>query len=684
MPDPRLEQAALNPRLVRLARLLPRLGSTLRILVAGAHPDDEPSDMIARWSLGEGHRVHYVCVTRGQGGQNSIGSETGAFLGVLRSAEMALAAQRLGMSFALLDTGQPGDPLADFGFSKSAEDTLRRWGAEEVLRRLVREIRAFRPDIALPCFLDVPGQHGHHRAMTRTLLRAWEAAADPAFAPELGPVWATGKLYLPAWSGAGDSYDDTEPPPPVTTPVDLSGRDPVTGMSWPQVGEWSRAAHASQAMGVWRSGPDVRARPLHLLASRIGPVGPESDIAVGLPADLTCFGDPALNGVAAALDLLRAQFPHEGRMHKALAQARSLLDGAAPQPSSLAFRLEELRQDLAQLDDLLNDGVYSVPPMVQAPGPAAWLTQLPAGAFFNLSAPVPLELDILSSGPCPEAVLPAGWQSGWEKGDAEGQWRLRLHPPSGMAAGSVEIGFRFADEAAVLRHVSHHPHVGTIRHETPARLTVALVHVELPLARRVAVIDSGAGDLTPYLRQLGFTVGGLEMLETADAILIGAMGWRRRPDALARRAEIIATVARGARLVTLYHRPMDQWDPGAAVRPLTIGMPSLRYRACEPDATVEPLLPDHPLFSRPNRLTADDWQGWVRERGLYFAGQWQADDWQPLLSVQDSGESPLTGSLLIARHGAGAQVHCALSLHHQIPALVPGAARLLTNLLSPD
>lgn len=684
MPDRRLDHAAAHPRLLRIGRVFTRLGSSVRILIAGAHPDDEPSSLIARWSLGDGHRVHYVCVTRGQGGQNSIGPETGAALGVLRAAEMAVAADRLGMTYALLDTGAADDPLADFGFSKSADDTLRRWGAEVVLRRLVREIRSFRPDVVLPCFLDVPGQHGHHRAMTRTLLRAWEVAADPTFAPDLGPAWAISKLYLPAWSGAGESYDDAEPPPPATTLVDLSGQDPLTGMSWEQLGEWSRAAHASQGMGVWPPSDRPRHRPLHLLASRVGETGPERGITDHLPASLAACDDPALAQLAAAVGLLRNQFPHDDRMRGALAQVRGLLAGIGEKAPPLAARLDALRSDLAALEALLEDGLSLPLPPSKPSSHSAWLTRLPAGAYYNLAAPHPLTLPVSTNGPCPQAILPPGWQAEWSADQRPGDWRLTLQPTAAATDGMIEIAFECADGPAVLRYASHYPHVGPIQQDFPARLRVAVVRVALPQKRRLVVLEGERAELGLCLQQLGFTVTGIEGLASTDAILLGPMGWRRCPEALARRAEIFDAVARGARLVTLYHRPMDHWGPDAAVRPLTIGTPSLRFRACEPDGPVTVLEPTHPLLTHPNPLSPADWQGWVRERGLYFAQGWHSGDWRPLLAVQDRGEEPLVGSLLVADHGAGQQVHCALALHHQLPALVPGAARLLVNLLSTD
>ncbi|MBP0650738.1 PIG-L family deacetylase, partial [Mycobacterium tuberculosis] len=91
-----------------------------------------------------------------------------------RSREMAVAAARIDADVVWLGHG-PDDAVTDFGFSKNGDDTLKRWGEAVIVERLVRAFRAERPDIILPTFLDVPGQHGHHRAMTRAALIAFHA-----------------------------------------------------------------------------------------------------------------------------------------------------------------------------------------------------------------------------------------------------------------------------------------------------------------------------------------------------------------------------------------------------------------------------------------------------------------------------------------------------------------------------
>ena len=91
--------------------------------------------------------------------------------------------------------------------------------------------------------------------------------------------------------------------------------------------------------------------------------------------------------------------------------------------------------------------------------------------------------------------------------------------------------------------------------------------------------------------------------------------------------------------------------------------------------------PDHPLMQSPNRIDAADFEGWVQERGLYFPGTWD-ERYSTMLSMNDPGEKPLTAGVLAAKHGKGMYIYTPLSLFRQIPAGVPGAYRLLANLVS--
>ena len=288
------------PLMVQLARALSRLNSTLTFMTTGAHPDDEPSALLAALRYHYGISPVIYCITRGEGGQNNIGPERGAVLGVLRTREMQEACRAL--DARLVFGGEDmHDTVRDFGFSKDPHDTLQRWNEDIVVERMVRAIRAYRPDIIFNCFNDVPGQHGHHRAAVLATDKAVALAArDDAypehFADGLAP-WNTPKLYDPAWGGGGSTYDDENPPPPATLHVRAPARDPVSGATWPQIGEWSRACHLTQKMGRWISEPQ-NDWPLHLRRVAQGDAAPESDIRAQLPATLGALAE--LPGVDAA------------------------------------------------------------------------------------------------------------------------------------------------------------------------------------------------------------------------------------------------------------------------------------------------------------------------------------------------------------------------------------------------
>src|SRR4029079_7155925 len=104
-------------------------------------------------------------------------------------------------------------------------------------------------------------------------------------------------------------------------------------------------------------------------------------------------------------------------------------------------------------------------------------------------------------------------------------------------------------------------------------------------------------------------------------------------------------------------------------------------RVTEPDAPITVLEPDHPLMTHPNRISEEDFDGWVRDRGLYFFGTFD-DRYTPILGCQQPGEELKLGGLLAAGYGRGALVYVGYSRFRQIPAAVPGAFRLLANLLA--
>src|SRR5690606_13789502 len=161
-----------------LGLALRQLGTTKRVLMIAAHPDDEATQVLSSLALGQGAAVAYLSLTRGEGGQNGIGSEMQEGLGLLRSEEL-LAARRLDGSFQFFTRA------IDYGFSKGAEEAFRLWPREELLADVVAVVRHFRPDVIVSVFSGTPRDgHGQHQAAGIMARDAFEAAADPTRFPE--------------------------------------------------------------------------------------------------------------------------------------------------------------------------------------------------------------------------------------------------------------------------------------------------------------------------------------------------------------------------------------------------------------------------------------------------------------------------------------------------------------------
>lgn len=744
----RLEADRAAPRILALWQALTALRSPLTFLQSGAHPDDEISAMLAALRFRDGLHIAYVCSTRGEGGQNDIGQEAGAALGTLRTAEMEAAAARLDMDMYWLSQ-RPGD-IADFGFSKHGEETLDRWGRDRTLARFVQVVRRARPDILCPTFLDVPGQHGHHRAMTLLAHEVMQAAADPAFGSDLGPVWQVAKLYLPAWSGAGQAYDDDLPPPEATVKVHGTDRDPVSGWTWGRMGQHSRAMHRTQGMGRWPS-EVPHDWPLHLVGG-----GVETAVTNGLP---TSLADLDLGPAQAACDAAIAAFPDTSRILPEAARATALLRHAAVAPEHahrVATKIAQLHRvlwlasgaevratvdrdwiapgDPAQLILEVSEGTaeaVSVSPLLDpgwsaegdrlsvAPGttsdpyPEAWLPLSPPAPALSVMAevageaismvlpfdrtPAALPGDAVTLSPqaevvnlSPKAPAPdvrlspdAATLDGWRIVDG------KLAIPDDARPGLHEIPVLLNDAPALTVQQIQAAHTAPRVLAQPAILRLAMLEVALAPAR-VGYIGAGRDRVAHWLRRIGMDVTEVSDAQLADdaalaqfdSLLIGIFALRFRPGLLERMPAIHAWTRAGGNLTTLYHRPWDNWDPEAAPPAwLQIGQPSLRWRVTDEAAVVTHLAPNHPVLNGPNPIGPQDWQGWHKERGLYFASSWDAA-YTPLLSMSDPDEQPLHGALVSADIGKGRHTHCALILHHQMNALVPGAFRLMANLVA--
>ena len=234
-----------------LAQRVDALRNTGRVLYVAAHPDDENTQFLAWAASGEGYEAAYLSLTRGDGGQNLIGDEQSPLMGVIRTWELLRARATDGARQFI-------SSARDFGYSKSAEEALEIWGAEETLGDVVRVVRTFRPHVIVTRFPEEGSTHGHHLASAQLAHQAFFAAADPAQYPEqlntLDTWQATRVVHnVSTWRGEPDPADTVN-----WVELDVGAYQPLLGRSFGEVASESRGMHRSQGFGWWSSrGPKL-------------------------------------------------------------------------------------------------------------------------------------------------------------------------------------------------------------------------------------------------------------------------------------------------------------------------------------------------------------------------------------------------------------------------------------------
>lgn len=784
-----------------LGLALRRLGTTARVVMVGAHPDDESTPLLAELALRQGARVTYVSLTRGEGGQNSIGSEAGPLLGLLRTEEL-LAARRVD------GAAQRFGPAIDFGFSKSAAETWRHWPRAVLAPAVAAVLEELAPDVVVSVFRGDPSDgHGHHQVagqLTRALVAGMPATRRPVLlvrggrdvCVEVGgrdPLFGRSPYQIAMVSRSQHrSQDQGRPatPGPQTScwarapegdtgavrwriPLAdrLRGAPPAARTVAAAYDAWAaalpeRAPLAAPAalvpeLAAWRGrlralpAPDEAARraladELDDLAAALllaANVGLEVDIAraalapgdtvtltlaawnggsdtvridtvaLRLPAGWSATPlDPALGIVppgarvaqrwrlrlpadaAPSLpSLLRA--PRRGDLYELPSELR----GAPRDPPLVAARWR-LRVGGEAVDTLLAARARQVDPRLGERGVPPYVAPRLGVAlpFDTLVLPTrprafALTLRLVATGPARgrlEARLPAGWQleppapSVVFSAAGEQQLAVRLRPPASLPEGDALLAFAVVTEdgqrAEGAVRLIDHPHIEPVAVWTPARLVVRAAPLRLPEGP-VGLLVAPDDDTPARLAALGLAVERLDpaTLDAVDlrrfrAVLVGPRAFERLPELAAARPRLIGYVRQGGTLVIEYQREAF-FRAGWAPLPLEVAQPA--DRVTDETAPVRLLQPTHPAVRTPNPLGPADFAGWVQERALMVPRRWDPA-YVPLLETGDPGEPPLRGALLVARLGRGHVVYTGLALFRQLPAGVPGALRLLLNLLA--
>jgi LmbE family N-acetylglucosaminyl deacetylase len=790
----------------QIEQSLQKLNQLGSVLMVAAHPDDENNSVVAYFSRGRHMRMGYLSCTRGEGGQNLIGSELGDLLGVIRTQEL-LAARRV-------DGGEQFFTRAvDFGFSKSPQETLDKWGREKVLSDVVWAIRRFRPDVVVMTFSGTPRDgHGQHQASAMLGREAFTAAGDPARFPEQlryvqpwSPKRAVQSLYASFMRPEGAKE---------TLFIDPGEYNPILGAAYTEIGGMSRSMHRSQAMGsperrgassasfvqvagasaehdlfdgietTWKRFPGGAAvgaildgvlrtfEPAHpeksvarlatarpLIAAIHDPLAAaklvELDEAIALCTGLWADAQAARYEVApggelgVTVSLLnRSSIPIavesarvEGFWNEALtppagplpfnqtAKIEFAKTVPANQPYSQPYWLAAPRQgDLYTVNDQTLIGLAEAPPVLRVrlrcriAGVTVELVRpvqhryvdrgqgervrplaiVPAVAvdlpqhvvMFPDAAPRRVQVSVRANSPNAKGELRLEVQSGWKVEPAAHDFAVavageqqdltfEVTPPAGEATSTLRaIARTAAGETAAGLNVILYPHIPaqTVFPRAEGKLVRAAIQVK---ARRVGYI-MGAGDQMPEaIRQLGCEVtllsrSDLEQRNLAefDAIVAGVRAYNVRPDIAANQPRLLEYVRNGGTYIVQYNT-LDSALPALGPYPFTV----THDRVAVEDAPVVFTQPDSPLLQAPNQITGRDFAGWIQERGLYFASQWDPQ-YQTAIEAHDPGERPHSGGLLWTRYGKGIYIFTGYSWFRELPAGVPGAYRLFANLLS--
>ena len=773
------------------------LGSVLYI---AAHPDDENTALLTYMSKGKLTRTAYLSLTRGDGGQNLLGNEKGDLLGVIRTQELLSARKVDGAE-------QFFTRAIDFGYSKTAKETLRNWDRDLLLSDVVKIIRKFRPDIILTRFSKTQGGHGQHLTSAILAEEAFYAAADPNKYPEqletLQP-WQAKRLYWNTWQ-----------PTDKAITIDIGEYNSVIGKSFNEIAAQARSMHKSQGFGVsanrgsqlnhfnYFAGDSAHNNLFDDIDLSWGRIEGGKVIENEINKIINVYNPDTPQGIVPNLVELyqsMSNLPDVYWVEKKQSEIKELIkmctglwmQSTVWEPelskgqridvrpmiinrSNYPIILEDISTTFSNTDLYLNQNLLYNKPITQKQtlkipnninySQPYWLKEKHDGKLFKidnseligdpenksdiistfvvnihgtsfsyeipavykwtdavkgeLTKPVIIRPDlsisvnqenlVFANGSIKEIKvnviskidsangklfidLPNGWASDKdsydfslaEKGDRI-TFSFNVSPGNNAKTGLAKLravmnGATFTDEIVEMDY----PH---IKYQTVFMpVTVDLIKLDIHIEKKRIGYIMGSGDDIPLsLTELGNEVELLsdEDLDSKDlseyeVIICGVRAFNTREELDRQQKRIIDFVEKGGTWIvqhnTRFGINVDQIGPYPFS---TTG----RDRIAEENAELEILVPDHQIFNYPNKITSADFDGWVQERGLYFADSWEGKLY-PLLSGHDEGETSKLGGLLYANYGKGVFIFTAYSWFRQLPAGVPGAYKIFVNMIS--
>lgn len=736
-----------------------------RVLIIGAHPDDEDSQLISWLERADQAETAYLSLTRGDGGQNLIGNELGEALGVIRTEEL-LAARRVDGAHQFFTRAY------DFGFSKSATETYNHWPKDSLLNDVVKVVRAFRPQIIIAIFSGTPRDgHGQHQVSAMLAKEAYEAAGDASrFHPSLGEPWTPQKFYRAVWYA----------PMTATLKINVGEFNPVLGKSYAEIAGESRSQHRSQGFGALQRKGVVWDYVMRE-ATRVNestPANKEESIFDGItalpPTSGTQSAAQALARKAVALEAVSdrqyvavgdsarviATFYNRGRNAVALTQRFGDSSGVVKILGDSVYRWvyyvrgNEITQPW-WLATPRNGDLFSRPiPVSRGAGTepaetaedqrnrsneANATVMIPGDSEpLRVSAPIvfryvdPIRGDVqkpLATAPAISVSLENRSELARANSPLERYFNVTLRSaslkaapvtvtlklPPGLTADSVsrsitldsartrtmtfKVHGRLSPGVHQLGVVASsggntyeagyvpidYEHISPERLYRPAQVAIHAVDIAIPARLNVGYVRGVGDNVEPALAQLGIPVTEIEpkAIPTVDlskfsTVVVGPRAYQASRELVDNNPYLLNFAKDGGTLVVQYGQ-YEMTRPGMMPYAISIAQP--HDRVTEETAPITIIDASSVALHRPNRISADDFNGWVQERALYMPRTFD-DRYHPIVALNDPGEPVNRGGIMVAPYGKGLYIYTTLAFFRQLPAGVSGASKLFVNLLS--
>ena len=743
-----------------------RFASGKRVLYMAAHPDDENTRLIAWLSNALDAETTYLSLTRGSGGQNLIGDELGADLGVIREHELRAARSIDGGNQRFTDA-------LDFGYSKSVDEVWTKWDHDDLQLQAVRTIRELKPDFIITRFPpDERAGHGHHTASAELAIECAQLAADEKYDTETA-AWSVQGV----WWNTSVWWDPTLKDDPEAVQLDMSGFDPLLGETYGAIGDAARSMHKCQGFGVainrgpreeyfkklWGGGDlasylDTETSTMEddavlasdaafaleigdrsqaiskwaaLGSSILEKSAPTSDKyqrwqhvmlhLLGVYAEVFTSENPLMENTAhPALLKVQSMNPEvKVSIAAVMTAGKNMGLNPAQEVTSEGFELEiDLMLGREQATNMVKVRLESDESIIMLHLlPVAKLVDRAIGEYREAiaiepavhakfdqrvywstgkGAAVGYSIHANNAGKQQWAVLAkdqAGsivWNSGHNEAELSQGWNhFTAEVPKSVEKGKFTLhiaphsmmeGMSFSLPLLQEEHKISYPHIGTHYRYMEAMSTLAVLDLN---KKRIKVgYIEGAGDIMDEtLENLGYEVLRItedtpDLWNEVDAVLVGIRAFNTEKWLMNSGDRIKTFVEDGGNFVVTYTTAGRSGIELPTPLPLTIG----RDRVTEEDAPIS--MSKHPILSTPNEITSKDFDYWVQERGLYFPKSYEG--FAEVLTITESTGTNYSNSTVVGHYGKGSVIYTGLSLFRELPAGVPGAMKLLQNILHYD